>query len=734
MYFIFQVLVYLLILSLTTHCSDNFDEDLNQWFDLLNSQYLQMNQYSSQYTWDLTVNPSSDILRKANLFGTYRANWKNEKCSQAANYIWKMNILQKRMIWILCRGPRYTSNEAGKLSKLLIEMQDIYSGTKICLPISFDICININRIWNYTYVKTYYGDIEYLNMSPLQPMFNDDNLLNYYNRSTPSKYSQQYISSINESIIDGKIRSSNLLCLDIENDLEKIMSGNFSALQRDDCALPANIIMQWSWESWRTTISMKFKNIYPMATDLMNDGARNNGYKDIGQCWQEEMEIPDLPEYVKKLWNKLKPSYQLLHSVLRDALSKKYEGFDLFKKTSTMPAHLLGNMWSQDWSSYHKLLDPFPNVDLNSNLRNKMWTPKDIVEKADDFYSSMGLNPMTEQFWKHSKFINNFDSMKCHGSAADMFVGDDFRMIACLGNSFDDLYVAVHELGHIEYYMHLNNLPPIFQESTNSAIGEAIGDAIFLSFMSPSHLNRLGLIHDRFLRPSNQNVYDINEWTVSNRRNMLDKNGLPILLYDEMLNNYERTKVDKNISFLDISILLKLALSKIPQIPFSFIVDHWRWSYFSKNISREHANDYFWKLCINEQGIHPPDMRNRSSYFDPPSKFHVADNTPYVRYFLASILQTQIFKGLCEKTIFGSVNTGKKLPMPLHRCDIYGSKRAGNLLKKAMEFGSSLNYSEVLLILTGTRQISLEPFFDFYGPLFKWLETMVLKNNINVGW
>lgn len=44
-------------------------------------------------------------------------------------------------------------------------------------------------------------------------------------------------------------------------------------------------------------------------------------------------------------------------------------------------------------------------------------------------------------------------------------------------------------------------------------------------------------------------------------------------------------------------------------------------------------------------------------------------------------MHVQIFRGLCEVTIFGRVVGGAEpLPVPLHRCDIYGSKRAGNLL------------------------------------------------------
>lgn len=51
------------------------------------------------------------------------------------------------------------------------------------------------------------------------------------------------------------------------------------------------------------------------------------------------------------------------------------------------------------------------------------------------------------------------------------------------------------------------------------------------------------------------------------------------------------------------------------------------------------------------------------------------------RYFLASFIQAQIFEGLCKVTVFGTVDTKQRLPMPLHRCDIYGSKNAGKLLQ-----------------------------------------------------
>jgi hypothetical protein len=40
-----------------------------------------------------------------------------------------------------------------------------------------------------------------------------------------------------------------------------------------------------------------------------------------------------------------------------------------------------------------------------------------------------------------------------------------------------------------------------------------------------------------------------------------------------------------------------------------------------------------------------------------------------------------MFKGMCEAAVLSRIGTGEALPMPLHRCDIYGSKLAGKRLR-----------------------------------------------------
>lgn len=136
--------------------------------------------------------------------------------------------------------------------------------------------------------------------------------------------------------------------------------------------------------------------------------------------------MPSLKIDVQKLLNDVKPFYKILHAVLRNALIDKYQGEEDIKADGPIPAHLLGNMWSQDWSAYHQLLSQFP-VDLDKNIKQTNWTTIDMVKRADDFYSSMGLKRMSDKFWEKSYFEKSKNVSQCHGTAADMFQKDDFR-------------------------------------------------------------------------------------------------------------------------------------------------------------------------------------------------------------------------------------------------------------------------------------------------------------------
>jgi hypothetical protein len=64
-----------------------------------------------------------------------------------------------------------------------------------------------------------------------------------------------------------------------------------------------------------------------------------------------------------------------------------------------IPAHLLGNMWAQTWTNLATLLRPFPtkpSIDVSQAMKDQGWTPKIMFQKADEFFISLGLDPMPD--------------------------------------------------------------------------------------------------------------------------------------------------------------------------------------------------------------------------------------------------------------------------------------------------------------------------------------------------
>src|SRR5207302_5120621 len=95
------------------------------------------------------------------------------------------------------------------------------------------------------------------------------------------------------------------------------------------------------------------------------------------------------------------------------------------------------------------------------------------------------------------------------------------------------------------------------------------------------------------------------------------------------------------------------------------------------------------------QGVAAPAPRGEE-FFDAGAKYHVPDNTPYTRYFLADILQFQFHRALAK--IAGCT-------LPLHRCSIYESKEAGKRLNAMLSMGMSRPWQDALETLTGSKQM-----------------------------
>ena len=141
-------------------------------------------------------------------------------------------------------------------------------------------------------------------------------------------------------------------------------------------------------------------------------------------------------------------------------------------------------------------------------------------------------------------------------------------------------------------------------------------------------------------------------------------------------------------------------------------------------------NCHWVKLRSEIQGVKPPNMRHENQ-FDAGSKYHVAANYGYIQYFAAYVYEFQFYRTLCLISKQYDPNDPLK---PLHRCNFYGSKEAGDKLISMLEIGSSKPWKEVMETMTGQPEMSTDAFREYFKPLEDWLRDENKKNGVKVGW
>ena len=132
----------------------------------------------------------------------------------------------------------------------------------------------------------------------------------------------------------------------------------------------------------------------------------------------------------------------------------------------------------------------------------------------------------------------------------------------------------------------------------------------------------------------------------------------------------------------------------------------------SGEVGPDRYNAAWWELRAQYQGVRPPTERSEQD-FDAGAKYHVPANVPYLRYFLAHVLQFQLHRALCQAAGYEG---------PLHQCSIYGSKEAGEKLQAMMALGASRPWPEALALLTGERQMDATALLEYFAPLHDWLK------------
>ncbi|XP_063230268.1 angiotensin-converting enzyme-like isoform X2 [Bacillus rossius redtenbacheri] len=426
------------------------------------------------------------------------------------------------------------------------------------------------------------------------------------------------------------------------------------------------------WRAWRDAVGPALRGRYARYVRLANRAAKLDGFRDAGQQERQQYEEDDLEAEAGRLWQAVAPLYEQLHSYVRRRLAERY-GTQRVRPDGPIPAHLLGNMWAQNWKNIADLVLPFPGkppVDARLELLRQRFTPLRMFQVAEEFFTSLGMKPMPIEFWQYSMLEKPLDrEVKCKASAWDFCNRIDYRIKQCTQLTLEDLLSTHHEMAHIQYYLQYAGQPLLFRDGANPGFHEAVGDAVGLSVATPRHLQAIGVL-----------------------ANFTD--------------DYET-----NINFL-----LMMALEKVAYLPYAYIVDKWRWAVFSDEHQLDRMNAVWWDLRLRFQGLAPPVPRSERD-FDPAAKYHVPADVPYFRYFVSLILQFQLHEALCrEAGHYG----------PLHACDIYRSRQAGRLLRP---------WTEAVHVLTQgrTHRLDAGALLHYFQPLATWLQEQN-RREASVGW
>jgi peptidyl-dipeptidase A len=430
------------------------------------------------------------------------------------------------------------------------------------------------------------------------------------------------------------------------------------------------------WIGWHN-VGAPMRQRYARFVELSNQGAREIGFKDTGAMWRSNYDMPPdaFSADLERLWQQVQPLYLSLHAYVRSKLAQKY-GPQVVPLDGPIPAHLLGNPWAQEWENIYPLLGlpEKSGVDVTALLKAKNLDSKGMVKYGENFFISLGFAPLPQTFWERSLFVKPRDrDVVCHASAWDIDNKDDLRIKTCLQIRDVDFVTVHHELGHNFYQRTYKNQPFLFENGANDGFHEAIGDAIALA-ITPDYLHKIGVL---------ENVPEGDR---------------------------------------DIPQLLKQALDRVAFLPFGLLIDQWRWKVFSGEVTPANYNQAWWDLRLKYQGVAPPAARGEAD-FDPGAKYHVAGNVPYMRYFLAHILEFQFYRALCQASGYSG---------PLHRCTFYGSKEAGAKFNKMLEMGQSKPWPDALEVLTGERQMDAGALLEYFAPLKKWLDEQ--HKGQKIGW
>lgn len=394
---------------------------------------------------------------------------------------------------------------------------------------------------------------------------------------------------------------------------------------------------------------------------LRNKTVQALNYKDYFdyQVSDYGMTSDEMMDLCRKLVTEVWPLYRELHTWARYELAGKYKQ----EVPDMLPAHWMPNRWGQDWTA----LVEIEGLNADDSLSKK--TPQWIAHMAEDFYVSIGFAELPQSFYEQSSLYalepNAKYKKNTHASAWHMDYDKDVRSLMSIEANSEWWETALHELGHIYYYMSYStpDVPIILRNGANRAYHEAFGTMMGLASMQKLFLQQYKLV------PADSKT-------------------------DEM------------------KVMLKEALNYVVLIPWAAgTMTEFEHDLYSKNLPADQYNKRWWEIVAKCQGIVPPSERGEE-YCDAATKTHINDDpAQYYDYALSGVLLFQFHLHI-------SKNILKQDP---HNTNYYGNKEVGSFLQDIMKQGATVDWRDDMKKRLGS-EISASAMLEYFAPLTDYLK------------
>lgn len=369
------------------------------------------------------------------------------------------------------------------------------------------------------------------------------------------------------------------------------------------------------------------------------------------------MTVPEMMALMNQAVTQMQPLYQQLHTYAKYALAEKYHQ----PVPKMIPADWVGNRWAQSWPGIVEGVD----LDPLFKDKNKEW----IVQQAESFYTSLGMQPLPKTFWEKSDlYALAADSPRkknTHASAWHMDLNDDVRSLMSVKPDWEWFQTAHHELGHIYYYLSYSKpeVPLLLRGGANRGFHEAVGDLIKIAARQVPYLKQVGIM------PADMKV-DQDKW------------------------------------------LLDEAATEIVFLPWSAgVMTSWEHDLYEDNLPADQYNKRWWEYVAKYQGVAPPSPRGEE-FCDACTKTHINDDpAQYYDYAMASLIKYQLHMYIAKNI----------LHQDPHNCNYYGNKEVGKFLTDILKLGATEDWRKVIKEKTG-EEISPRAMLEYFQPVQEYLK------------